>query len=70
VLGRLLASGGAAILETGHDQAAAVACLARRAGFQDIEVSRDLAGAERCLRLSRQGGAARKKVLGNQAVPV
>ncbi len=46
---RLLAPGGAAFFEIGCGQAPAVTALAARAGFQRVDVTRDLAGIERCI---------------------
>ena len=67
---RLLAPGGAGFFEIGCGQAPVVAALARRAGFQRIEFTRDLAGVERCLRVLAAAGPVAKKSLGNQALPV
>lgn len=47
-LPRLLAPGGIAAIEIGHDQAAAVSALLRDAGLA-VTVRRDLAGKDRCL---------------------
>ena len=46
-LGRLLAPGGVAALECGHDQGAAVAALAAGGGLADVRVLKDLAGHDR-----------------------
>lgn len=46
---RLLAPGGAAILECGEGQAGAVANLLAESGFDDVRTARDLAGVERCV---------------------
>jgi release factor glutamine methyltransferase len=42
-----LRPGGALVLEAGNGQASAVASLLREAGYEEIRVSRDLAGRER-----------------------
>jgi release factor glutamine methyltransferase len=48
-LPRLLAAGGATILELGAGQAAPVALLARASGFADVATRQDLAGVARAL---------------------
>jgi release factor glutamine methyltransferase len=48
-LPRLLVPGGSAVMEIGHDQAAAVAGLARVHGFTEPQVRPDLAGRPRCV---------------------
>ncbi len=48
-LRRLLAAEGAAVLEVGNDQAAAVARLGRQAGLDAVAVHADLSGAARAL---------------------
>jgi release factor glutamine methyltransferase len=48
-LRRLLAPGGAAVLEIGCDQAPAVTALATGAGLQKPRISADLAGRPRCV---------------------
>lgn len=67
---RLLAPGGGGFFEVGHGQAPDVAALAARAGFQRIDLKKDLAGVERCLQVSSTAGSVAKKSLGNQALPV
>ena len=48
-LPRVLAPEGMVILEVGAGQAAAVAALLRRAGFQRLEINSDLSGVPRCV---------------------
>lgn len=69
-LGARLAADGIALFEVGFGQAPAVAAIAAAAGFQHIEVSRDLAGIGRCLALARGRADNPKKIVGIQAVPV
>lgn len=54
-LPRLLAPGGTAILEIGHDQAEAVRALAAGTGLEVREVVRDLGGRDRVAVLGRSG---------------
>ena len=51
---RLLSPGGAAVLEFGADQAAAVRQTAASRGLIAVTVSRDIAGLERCLTLRKR----------------
>jgi release factor glutamine methyltransferase len=46
---RLLAPGGHALAEFGHDQADAVSALAREAGLNPVEILRDMAGHRRAV---------------------
>ena len=48
-LPRLLVPGGSAVLEIGHEQAAAVAGLVRANGFPEPQIRLDLAGRPRCV---------------------
>jgi release factor glutamine methyltransferase len=48
-LPRLLAAEGAAVLEVGDDQAAAVGLLGQQAGLDAVAVHADLSGAARAL---------------------
>jgi release factor glutamine methyltransferase len=54
--GRGVATGGALLFEVGHDQAGAVSALGRAAGFSTAEVVRDLAGHDRVVVLTAEGG--------------
>ena len=45
--GKHLKPGGLLLFEIGYDQAAAVSGLMRQAGYQGIEVIKDLAGLDR-----------------------
>ncbi len=53
-LARLLAPGASAVVEVGEDQAAGVSALMASFALETLEVGRDLAGRERCLRLVAQ----------------
>ena len=53
---RLLAPGGLAAFEVGHDQAAAVTALCAAAGLTPLETRRDLGGCERCVLVRRSAG--------------
>lgn len=53
-LKRLLKPGGQAVLECGHDQAAALAALYQKAGMHIAGVHQDLAGRDRCIRVSNE----------------
>jgi UDP-N-acetylglucosamine 1-carboxyvinyltransferase len=54
---RVLRPGGVVLSEIGCGQGAKVASLAARAGFEDVEVARDLAGRDRVLVARRPAGA-------------
>jgi release factor glutamine methyltransferase len=64
LLPRLLAPGGAAILELGAGQRGAVEALASRAGLAIEGCRKDLGGVERALVLSPAGAGAPKKPIG------
>lgn len=66
---RLLAPDGAGFFEIGRDQGPEVAALAVDAGFQHIELNKDLAGIGRCLQMAVGPRPAAKKALGNQVLP-
>lgn len=53
--GRLLAEGGALVLEIGFDQGEAVRALGREHGWRSVETRRDLGGHERAVTLRRAG---------------
>ena len=57
-LDRILAPGGHAVLEIGHDQASALAVLAPSLDLAFGHVVRDLAGLDRVVVLSRRGASA------------
>ncbi len=67
---RLLAADGAGFFEIGCGQAPRVATLARRTGFQHVDLKKDLAGIARCLQVRNEAAAALNKTLGNQPLPV
>ena len=66
-LERLVAPGGAALLEIGAGQAGAVAGLLAAAGFGPAARHRDLAGIARCLGVRRSAAGAGQKTLGHSA---
>lgn len=56
--GRLLAPGGVALFEIGHEQGPAVSALFAVAGFH-VDVLRDLGGRDRCIRCVSRGETER-----------
>lgn len=68
-LPRLLAPGGAVVLEIGATQGAAVVGLLRHHVFQDIDMQRDLSGRPRCVGARAPGRGFGKKTLGTPRVP-
>jgi release factor glutamine methyltransferase len=69
-LSQLLTPDGAALFEVGGATATGLPRLAAEMGLQVIEISTDLAGRQRCLRISAGVDKVSKNSLGNQVVPV
>jgi methylase of polypeptide subunit release factors len=64
-----MSDGGAAFLEVGAGQAAAVAALLRRHALDVVDIKGDLAGIPRCVVARRRDLRGDEKKVGNEPFP-